>query len=208
MASNSEAYVQAAIPKFECYYDYRVMLMENFLRSKEYWSLIEEGIPTVANGKALTEVQKKIIDDQKLKDLKVKNHLFQYIDHTIMETILSRYMTKDIWDPMKQKFQGSTGVKHAQLQSLRRGFEVLQMKEGEQWNQYFSRTLSIANNMKTHKEKMKQMIIIEKIFKSMTSKSNYVVYSIEECNNLETLTIYELQSSLVDVTIISTVESC
>ena len=32
-------FIQPAIPKFDGHYDHWSMLMENFLRSKEYWSL-------------------------------------------------------------------------------------------------------------------------------------------------------------------------
>lgn len=46
------------------------MLMENLIRSKGYWTLIESGI--------LEQI--KIAFERKLKDLKVKNHLFQAID--------------------------------------------------------------------------------------------------------------------------------
>ena len=56
------------------------MLMENFLLSKEYWNLIEQGIPTAETGAELTEEQRKVIEDAKLKDLKVKNNLLQAID--------------------------------------------------------------------------------------------------------------------------------
>ena len=72
------------------------MLMENFLRSKEYWSLVETGILAAAEGVELTEAQRKSIADQKLKDLKVKNYLFQAIDRAIMETILNRDTAKHI----------------------------------------------------------------------------------------------------------------
>ena len=51
--------------------------------------------------------------------------------------------------------------------------------------------------MKIHGENMQQMVIIEKILKSMTSRFDYVVCSTEESNNLDTLTIDELQSSLL-----------
>ena len=77
---------------------------ENFLRLNEYWSLVETGIPTATEGVELIEAQQKSIADQKLKDLKVKNYLFQAIDRTIMETILNKDTTKHIWDSMKQKY--------------------------------------------------------------------------------------------------------
>ena len=98
---------------------------------------------------------------------------------------------------MKQKYQGSTRVKRAQLQALRKEFEVLQMKKGESVDAYFAQTLIIANKMKIHGENMQQVMIIEKILRSMTSKFDYVVCSIEESNNLDTLTIDELQSNLL-----------
>jgi hypothetical protein len=173
------------------------MLMENLLRSIDYWSLIESGIPASTTGAEHTEVQQKHMEELRLKDLKVKNYLFQSIDRTIMETILDRDPAKGIWDSMRQKYQGSTKVKRAQLQALRREFELLGMKDGESVDEYFRRTLTIANKMKTHGERMEQIVIIEKILRSMTTKFDYVVCSIEESNNLAEMTIDELQSSLL-----------
>ncbi|KAF2304334.1 hypothetical protein GH714_030057 [Hevea brasiliensis] len=129
--TESSSFVQPAIPKFDGHYDHWSMLMENFLRSKEYWSLVENGVPAAAEGETLTDVQKKSIDNQKLKDLKAKNFLFQALDRSVLETILKKDTAKDIWDSMKQKYQGTTRVKRAQLQALRKEFEVLQMKNGE-----------------------------------------------------------------------------
>ena len=195
MATEHNSFVQPAIPRFDGHYDHWAMLMENFLKSKEYWDLIENEIPAATED--ITETQRKLIADLKLKDLKVKNYLFQAIDRHIIETILNKETAKAIWDSMRLKYQGSTKVKRAQLQALRREFEILGMKEGEKVNEYFARTLIIANKMKTHGEKMEQSVIIEKILRSMTLKFNYVVCSIEESNDLSTMTIDELQSSLL-----------
>jgi hypothetical protein len=73
-----------------------------------------------------------------LKDLKVKNYLFQALDRSVLETIFKKDTTKDIWDSMKQKFQGSSRVKCAYLQALRKEFEVLHMKPEESVNEYFA----------------------------------------------------------------------
>lgn len=194
MAENNN-FVQPAIPKFDGFYDHWAMLMENLLRSKEYWSLVETGVPALPE--EATQEQIKFVEESKLKDLKVKNYLFQAIDRGIMETILKRDTAKDIWDSMKMKYQGSTKVKRAQLQALRREFEVLGVKEGDSVDDYFARTLAIANKMKAHGERMGENFIVEKILRSMTARFNYVVSSIEESNNVETLTIDELQSSLL-----------
>ena len=196
MASDNN-YVQPAIPRFDGHYDHWSMLMENFLRSKEYWHLVETGIPEPGSGAGLTDAQKTELAAQKLKDLKVKNYLFQAIDRAILETILEKDTSKQIWDSMKKKYQGTTKVKRAQLQALRKEFEILQMKEGESVSDYFSRAMVIASKMRIHGDKMEDVTVVEKILRSMTTKFDYVVCSIEESNNIDELSIDELQSSLL-----------
>ena len=77
--------MQPVVPKFDGHYDHWAMLMENFLRSKEYWGLVENEILTTTEGVALINAQKKNIDEQKLKDLKAKNYLFQDLDISIVK---------------------------------------------------------------------------------------------------------------------------
>jgi hypothetical protein len=196
LMAEEKQFVQPAIPRFDGFYDHWSMLMENLLRSKELWSLVETGIPTLPA--AATPAKIKAVDEAKLKDLKAKNYLFQAIDRSTMETILKKDTAKDIWDSMKMKYQGSTKVRRAQLQALRREFEILGMKEDESVENYFSRTLTIANKMKANGEIMEQAVVVEKILRSMTARFNYVVCSIEESNDVTSLTIDELQSSLLD----------
>ncbi|MCI39398.1 retrovirus-related Pol polyprotein from transposon TNT 1-94, partial [Trifolium medium] len=114
MAETSN-FLQPSIHKFDGYYDHWAMLMDNLLRSKEYWPLIETGV-TVAPPNATAD-QLRVANESKLQHLKVKNYLFQSIDRTILEMILIHETTKDIWDALKRKYQGSTKVKRAQLQA-------------------------------------------------------------------------------------------
>lgn len=51
--------------------------------------------------------------------------------------------------------------------------------------------------MKTHGETMEELVVVEKILRSMTAKFDYMVCSIEESNNLSTITINKLQSNLL-----------
>ncbi|GAU28453.1 hypothetical protein TSUD_55040 [Trifolium subterraneum] len=188
-------FLHTPVPKFDGYYEHWPMLMENISRSKELWSLIEVGV-TVAPANAIVE-QQQVADASKHKDLKVKNYLFQSIDRSILETILVRETSKDIWDAMKRKYQGSTKVKRAHLQALMRKFEILAMKESESVNEYFARTLAIANKMSTQGETMQEVAVVEKILRSLLPKFNYVVSSIEEANDINTLSIDGLQSCLI-----------
>ena len=51
--------------------------------------------------------------------------------------------------------------------------------------------------MTSHGERLEQTVIVEKVMRSMTPKFNHVVCSIEESNDVTTLNVDELQSSLL-----------
>ncbi|XP_022159154.1 uncharacterized protein LOC111025579 [Momordica charantia] len=138
-------------------------------------------------GEILIDAQQKELEGLKLKDLKAKNYLFQVIDRSILETILCKESSKDIWESMKKKYQGSSRTKRAQLQVLRNEFEMLQMKEGESVTSY------LANKMRFHGEKMEDVVIVEKVLRFMAPKFNYVVCSIVESKDVDTLSLDELQ---------------
>ncbi|XP_038994258.1 uncharacterized protein LOC120118218 [Hibiscus syriacus] len=74
--------------------------------------------------------------------------------------------------------------------------EVLKMKASEPTNEYFARTLTIANKMKANGENKSDEEVAMKILKSMTPKFNYVMCDIEE-SDTSTLSIDELKSSLL-----------
>lgn len=57
--------------------------------------------------------------------------------------------------------------------------------------------MEIANKMRCHGEKIEDVTIVEKILHSMTREFNYVVCSIEELNDINDLSLDELQSSLL-----------
>ncbi|XP_019436902.1 PREDICTED: uncharacterized protein LOC109343174 [Lupinus angustifolius] len=189
----TDNFVQPSIPHFDGHYEHWCMLMENLLKSTEYWQVVEDGVVTPEEGRELTVAQNREHDAMKLKDLRAKKFLFQAIDRSILETILC----KDISDSMKKKYQGCSRVKRAQLQALRRDFEALQMKKSESVTNYCSRVMGIANNMQIHGEKMGDTLIVEKILHSLTPKFDYMVCSIEEPNDTDELSLDELQSSLL-----------
>ena len=71
------------------------------------------------------------------------------------------------------------------------------MKDGETISNYFACTLIITNKLRFLGEILNDVTVIEKIMRSMIPKFNYVVCSIEESKDLDTMSIDELQSSLL-----------
>ncbi|KAG2404336.1 uncharacterized protein HKW66_Vig0112580 [Vigna angularis] len=191
-------FVQPSISKFDGHYDFLAMTMENFLRSKELWSLVEVGIPTPVIGLGSSgKAQKVVVEAAKFNDLRVKNFLFQSIDREIFETILDKSTSQEIWNSIKQKYRVSIRVKRAQLQALRKEFELLTMKEGEKVDNFLGRTMTIVSKMKSNGEAVEQSVVVSKILRSLIPKFNYVVCAIEESNNINILTIDELHRSLL-----------
>ena len=197
MATDSGSFTTPCVPKFDGDYDHWSLIMENLLRSKEYWSVIQSGFEEPKGNEVIDAAQQKAIDDARLKDLKAKNYLFQSIDKSILKTITQKETAKQLWDSMKVKCQGSARVKRAQLQRLRRTFETLEMKSGEGVSGYFARVMSIANDMRNCGEDMPDVKIVEKILRSLTEKFNFVVCSIEESKDIDKLIVDELQASLL-----------
>ena len=92
---------------------------------------------------------------------------------------------------------GTERAKRVHLQALHAEFEVLRMKTGELVSEYILRTMTIANKRQINGEKLEDVTIVEKILRSLIAKFNYVVCVIEESKDIDTLSIDELQSSLV-----------
>eukprot|EP00257_Ricinus_communis_P013312 XP_015570725.1 uncharacterized protein LOC107260781 [Ricinus communis] len=128
------------------------------------------------DGEVTTPAQKKILEELKLKDLKVKNYLFQSIDKLTLKIMLQKDTSKQIWESMKIKFQGNARVKRAQLQALRREFEVLEMKVGESVSNYFSQVMTVANNMRNYREDMSDV----KKFRKKDGREHALKVSSEE----------------------------
>lgn len=185
------------IPVFDGHYDHWKEMMENLLRAKQLWNLIDPGIVEPAVGIAQSEAQRKTLAELRTKDLQVKHYLYQAIDRVNFEQILDRSSAKAIWDAMSQKYEGNARVKKSMLQKLRRDFEVLEMKNTETIPEYFSRVLAVANQMRSNGEDMTDLKIVEKILRTLAERYVFIVVSIEESKDVAKMSVDELQSTLL-----------
>ena len=96
MASDSGCFATPCVPKFDGDYEHWSLVMENLLRSKEYWSAVQSGFEEPKGNEALSAAQQKKINEARLKDLKAKNYLFQSIDKSILKTIIQKNTAKQL----------------------------------------------------------------------------------------------------------------
>ncbi|XP_076937356.1 uncharacterized protein LOC143604910 [Bidens hawaiensis] len=197
MAAKASNFQVSCVPKFDGDYDHWSLVIETLLKSKEYWVAIECGFKEPTPREQVTPTQRTNLEAMRIKYLKTHNYLFQSIDKQILKTITQKEFAKDIWDAMKVKYHGNARLKRAQLQRLRREFEILEMKEGEGVTDYLDRVMVVSNAMRNCGEVMTDVKIVEKILRSITENFNFVVCSIEESNDTVAMTMDELQSSLL-----------
>jgi hypothetical protein len=88
-----------------------------------------------------------------------KNPLLNGLSDTVITKVAHCKSSKDIWDNLRNIYEGDTKVKEAKLQTYRGQFEQLKMKEDENIAAYFLRVDEIVNEMRilqpTYYESMK-----------------------------------------------------
>ncbi|GAA0163300.1 hypothetical protein LIER_19199 [Lithospermum erythrorhizon] len=192
----SEDKTLTKIPQFDGHYDHWSEMMENLLKAKGLWGVIERGHVEPLEGTLLTDNQQALVEESRVRDHQVKHYLFQALDRTVFEQILDRSTAKIIWNSLKKKYGGNEKVKRALRNSLRREFEVMEQKKGETIDDYFERVTTVSNKLRSNNEDMPENKIVEKILRTLSKKFTYIVVSIEESTNIEEMTVDELQSSL------------
>ncbi|XP_057453169.1 uncharacterized protein LOC130745035 [Lotus japonicus] len=112
------------------------------------------------------------------------------------EKIAAAKTSKEAWDILNKSYDGVAKLKKVKLQTLRRQYEALRMEKAETISKFFTRLQTLTNQMKTNGEAITDLILVEKVLRSLTSKFDHIVTTIEESKDLEAMKIDELQGSL------------
>ncbi|XP_048626765.1 uncharacterized protein LOC111210365 [Brassica napus] len=102
------------------------------------------------------------------------------IDEDTFEKVAGARTSKEAWEKLQTSYKGAEQVK----------------KEGELISDYFSRVLTVTNNVKRNGEKLDDVRIMEKVLRSLDSKFEHIVTVIEETKDLDTMTMEQLLGSL------------
>ena len=82
------------------------------------------------------------------------------------------------------------------MQTLRKQCEMMHMKDDESISTYFSKIVTLTNQMKACGETITGLQKIEKVLRSLTADFDYIVVTIEEAKTLSEMKLEELQASL------------
>ncbi|XP_019455127.1 PREDICTED: uncharacterized protein LOC109356254 [Lupinus angustifolius] len=150
----------------------------------------------VVPGPEATEIQRNMFKEAKKKDNKALFLLHQCVDDTHFEKIQNAITAKDAWDILTRSHSGGDKIKKVKLQTLRRQYELIQVEENDKVGDYFTKVITITNQMKGCGETVTDLMIIEKIMRSLPQKFDYIVVAIEESKDVSMMRIEVLQSSL------------
>nr|KYP52817.1 hypothetical protein KK1_025352 [Cajanus cajan] len=102
----------------------------------------------------------------------------------------------EVWNTIQEEFQGSDEVHNFKLHSLRCEFELIKMKKFESIKDYYSIVKEIVSHMRAYEKNIFDKKIVEKILILITSKYDAIATGIEQTNDLSTLSVRQLMSSL------------
>jgi hypothetical protein len=176
-------------------YDFWSIKMKTLFVSIDLWEMVKSGYEILESTSSLTNAQKKELKENRSKDVGALGMIQKGVSETIFPRIMGATRAKEAWAILQEEFQGDKKVRAIKLQTLRRDFENMRMKENESVKDYSTRFLELINQMKAYGEDTDRRIV-EKILISLHEKFDPMVVVIEETKDLSSLGVQELLGSL------------
>ena len=181
--------------------------MEMFLDSEgvNLWDIIEEGWspPTKkdAQGNEVTILRKEWSDEQtkaNLRNRKAITILYCGLSREEYNGIEHLKTTKEIWECLRTKHEGTNQLKNKKLQMLGREYELFEMKPNEKIGEMYGRLITLVNAMRKLGKKFSNEDVNNKILVILPQKLwEAKISSIEEAHDLSTLPTDELLGKLL-----------
>ncbi|XP_022728965.1 uncharacterized protein LOC111284546 [Durio zibethinus] len=105
--------------------------METYLEALDLCEAVEEDyeIPALPNNPTMAQI--KAQKEKKTKKSKAKACLFTAVSSIIFTRIMSLKSAKEIWDYLKNEYEGDERIKGMQVLNLIREFELQRIKDSE-----------------------------------------------------------------------------
>jgi hypothetical protein len=178
------------IPQFDGQkYAFWSIRMKTYIQAQgfEIWKSIVDGYttPTVppTNDKAMKLGQ---------NNSKATNALLNGLGESIFTKVAHCKSAKEIWDKLRNIYEGDSKVKATKLQTYRGQFEQLKMKEDENIATYFLRVDETVNAILGLGEEIKESVIVQKVLRSLPMRFDPKISTLEEREDLNSISMDEL----------------
>lgn len=162
--------------------------MKTLFRSLKLWKVVEDGVLTTG-----TETQQ---EESQQADARAMYIIQQSVDDAIFDRIQDLATAKEAWELIQKLYHGPSRVVSIRKQTLRQRFEVLQMKESEDIQEYIKRVITIVNQSKSLGYQISNEDVVSKILRSLTPRYDMCVTAIEEARDIAEMSLEELTGSL------------
>ena len=93
------------------------------------------------------------------KNKRVLQIIGQALDDSVVGRIKPATTTKQAWDILETAYQGTSKVKIAKLQAVRREFENLQMKDSYSIDQFTYRVTDLVNQIRQNGDELVDQVV-------------------------------------------------
>ncbi len=155
------------------------------------WDIIETGY-TFPSATPTDPAEKKNNET----NAKAVNTLLRCLSQSEFVKFMQYISAKEIWDKIVLSYEGDDQLKHAKLQTLRIQYQNLKMYNDESVANYFLCVDEIVNCMKNLGEEIKEVVVVEKVLRSLSPRFESKVSAIEEKENLQHLKMSQLHGIL------------
>jgi hypothetical protein len=123
---------------------------------------------------------------------KAKNSLLNVLSNMVFTKVAHCKSAKEIWDKLRNIYEGDAKVKVAKLQTYRGQFKQLKMKEHENIAAYFLRFDETMNAIIGMGEEIEESVIVQKVLRSLPMRLNPKISALEERSDLNSISMDEL----------------
>jgi hypothetical protein len=128
---------------------------------------------------------------------KARHVILASLTPTIASKVMGCNTAKEVWDKLKNIYEGDPKVKQVKLQRHRAEFENLKMNEKEDIATYLLRVDEVVNAIRGLGEAIDESLVVQKVLRSLLLKYDAKVSAIEETRDLTKMTMDELHGTLM-----------
>ncbi|XP_071916136.1 uncharacterized protein [Coffea arabica] len=170
--------------------------MEAYLGRNDLWEPIEDDYEVLPLLNNPTIAQMKHHNERRQRKSKVKASLHAIVTSTIFSRIMTLKTAHEIWNFLKNEYEGDEKIKGMRVLNLIREFEMQKMKGSETIKDYSDRLLDIVNKVRLLGTNFFDSRIVQKILVTIPEKFEATTMALENSKDLSCIILAELLNAL------------
>jgi hypothetical protein len=130
-------------------------------------------------------------------NFKAINALLNGLNDTVFTKVAHCKSAKEIWDKLRNIYEGGSKFKTTKLQAYRGQFEHLKMKEDKDITTYFLRVDEKVNAIIGLGEEIEEFVIVQKVLISLSMRFNPKISALEERSDLNSISMDKLHGIFI-----------